>query len=717
MKLFFQIYTILFTFVSFSQSKNFKIHIDSLYDIKEISKLAKDFDIKYTNYKNNAIIFAKQHNLPIKYYKNGDFIELQQVVNNIPIYYKTNNLNALISTRTNSLHSGGSLGLNIEGQNMTAYIWDGGIALQNHIEYLDEFGNSRYSVGDFSNSIEFHATHVTGTIISKGIDPNSLGMMPKGHAVGFDWNSDISEITNQTLNGMLVSNHSYGNIIDSLPDYYFGAYTETSRDIDEIMYNAYYYLLVVAAGNDGLSNSSNSSPLEGLTTYDKLSSMSCAKNSLVIANANDANILNDELINVSINPSSSQGPTDDLRIKPDISGNGTQLYSTVNDTTSSYDFATGTSMASPNITGSLLLLQQLYNQLNNNYMYASTLKGLVLHTADDFGSDGPDAITGWGLLNTKKAAEVILSDGETSLVDELTLNSGSIYSTSITSNSNSKLVVSLSWTDPPGAVNTGNINDSTPVLINDLDLRLIDSNGTIFYPYRLISVQNNDLGDNAVDPFEKIIIDNPSGNYTIQISHKNSLLLGSQKFTLIVSGIEYTGVCVANAPTNLSASLLFGTANFSWANVLGATYDLRYRSTSDSNWTVITDISNESLTIENFGSGSFIAQLRSVCSQNDYSDWISFNSPPSFVLSYNSNIIEKSIKVSFTDDTILLDSMIYDIKEVNIYDLLGKELLSKMFNKNHIKIKDFIFKDEFLYIVKISLSNGFILYKKVYIRK
>ena len=53
-------------------------------------------------------------------------------------------------------------------------------------------------------------------------------------------------------------------------------------------------------------------------------------------------------------------------------------------------------MSSPKVVGSLLLLQQHYNQTNGNFMKAATLKSLALHTADDTETDGPDAIWGWG---------------------------------------------------------------------------------------------------------------------------------------------------------------------------------------------------------------------------------------------------------------------------------------------------------------------------------
>ena len=83
---------------------------------------------------------------------------------------------------------------------------------------------------------------------------------------------------------------------------------------------------------------------------------------ILSANAQDANIdASGNLVSVSINSSSSEGPCDDYRIKPDITGNGTGLYSTYETADNAYNSITGTSMASPNVTGTLVLLQQHYN--------------------------------------------------------------------------------------------------------------------------------------------------------------------------------------------------------------------------------------------------------------------------------------------------------------------------------------------------------------------
>src|SRR5690606_3444138 len=134
----------------------------------------------------------------------------------------------------------------------------------------------------------------------------------------------------------------------------------------------------------------------------------------------------------------------------------------------------GTSMSTPNISGSLLLLQQHYNSSNGFYMLSSTLRGLALHTADEAGSyPGPDYRFGWGLLNTERASEVITNNGNTSVIIEEELGQDEVYTFSVQADGVNDLVASITWTDPAGTSPQPGINDlGIPMLVNDLDLRI-----------------------------------------------------------------------------------------------------------------------------------------------------------------------------------------------------------------------------------------------------
>ena len=408
------IFSLTFSGFVFSQTKEDVEKITKDYDLEKLKELQVSYKSKEAIEKKAAYEAAERNGWPIIIKKeDGTLQELMKLTpDGFPLYYSTNNVAAARSTRTNFLNTGGGLGLSLDGQNMVARVWDGGTVRRSH----SGFGVRVITVDDAGSTFEAHATHVTGTVIALpwgSTSANIKGMASQATARTFNWTDDETEALSEVSLGMLVSNHSYGVPVTGsngpLPAWYIGSYVEDSRAWDEIAYLAPFYLPVYSAGNDGLNND-NSQPI--IFGFDKLVGNKVAKNVLTVANAQDAMIAADgSLVSVSISASSSQGPSDDRRIKPDIAGNGsgvTSLNSTSNTSTISMS---GTSMASPNVTGTLLLLQQHYKNLTNSFMFASTLKGLVCHTSDDAGNVGPDPVFGWGLLNAKKAAETISNNG------------------------------------------------------------------------------------------------------------------------------------------------------------------------------------------------------------------------------------------------------------------------------------------------------------------
>lgn len=601
------------------------------YNKNELIKMARQFKEQAKAEKIKAERYARERNFPItETLEDGSFIEVQKLLSDgTLLYYTTHNKDAARSTRTDHVNQGGSLGLDLGGENMTAYVWDGGHPRVTHREFEGSNGEQRVSIGDVTNpTLNFHAAHVTGTITATGLNTNSKGMAPLSRVIANDWNQDISEATNAALDGMLISNHSYGFRADMLPDWMFGAYSNDARQWDNLAYNAPFYLTVASAGNDGYATGYNGEPLAN--GFDMLSGMGVSKNTLVIANANDANVDNDgNLISVTIDGSSSPGPTDDLRIKPDLTGNGVGLFSTLEYSDNAYGSLSGTSMSAPNVTGSLLLLQEHHKNLYGHFMRASTLKGLALHTADDTGPIGPDSRWGWGLLNMKRAAETMNNNGNTTLIEEMVLTENSTITFEVTSDGIHDLIASISWTDLPGTAVNNTVNSPEAVLVNDLDIRVTKGSDT-FYPWRLTSpTANSKEGDNNVDPFERIDVADASGTYTITITHKGTLETGSQPFSLIITGIEVE--CDSfDIPENLMASQITeDSALISWDPIIGATYDLRYKYHSETNWTTINDITGSSYLLTNLEySKQYEVEVRSKCSASQtsgYSDSIFFD--------------------------------------------------------------------------------------------
>tara|TARA_R110000850_G_scaffold25797_2_gene74174 strand:- start:147 stop:4256 length:4110 start_codon:yes stop_codon:yes gene_type:complete len=603
---------------------------------QEVQKIIEDYDLPLLQEMENryaeraqrekaeAVAVAQQRGLEVRMIlEDGGVAELMRVLpDGTLIYYRTNNVDAARSTRTNHLNIGGSLGLNLDGQNMIAGVWDGGHARVSHQEYDGPGGTDRVTIMDGPLDLNFHAAHVTGTIMASGVVPQAKGMAPQARVHGYDWFSDTGEVATAAGNGLLLSNHSYGYQAPGIPDQWFGAYREDARDFDDIMYNAPYYLTVISAGNDGLDNTSNAFPLQGNPGYDKLSGMKTSKNAMIVANAQDATVdSNGNLISVLINETSSQGPTDDFRIKPDISGNGTGVFSTYETSDTAYNSISGTSMAAPNVTGSLLLLQQHANNVTGDYLRAATLKGLALHTADDAGPEGPDVVWGWGLMHTKRAAETINENGSSTLIQELTLAQGQSYSIQVEADSYRDLMASISWTDPASTVNNG-LNSPTPSLVNDLDIR-ITQNGDTFYPWRLTGITtNSNDGDNIVDPFERVDVTGPSGTYTITVTHKGTLSGGSQNFSLIVTGL-FVECTESSVPLNLAVSDITGTtALVSWDSQVGTLYDLQYRETGAVGWILIEDIAEGDYTLTGLDIVTeYEVQVRSKCPEGTPSDF------------------------------------------------------------------------------------------------
>lgn len=533
-------------------------------NVSELQKIAKESEEQFIKEKKEALNFAEKNNIPVIIQgKDGSKSELMKLIDGKPIYYTNNNVAAAKSTRANHLHQGGSLGLSLSGANMQANVWDGGAVRTTH----QEFG-TRVTIGDGITALDAHATHVAGTIAAAGIDANAKGMAPKVKIKSYDWNNDSSEMATAASGGLLISNHSYGIPADALYlngfQWAFGAYIDMSAKWDEILFNAPYYVVCKAAGNSGGSGY-NTSPLGGSSyVFDNLSDNSTSKNVIVVANANDATIAsNGNLTSVTINSSSSQGPTDDLRIKPDIAGNGELVYSTLSGSDSDYTTYTGTSMASPNVTGTLVLVNEHFKNVTGNYMLGAALKGLALHTADDAGSTGPDASFGWGLLNAKKMAETINNRNTTALIADKSLANGASETVNITSDGVTPITASISWYDRPGAVQTSSLdlNSTKKRLVNDLDLRIVSSsNSSIKYPWTLTSRSANAKQDNSRDNFERVdagIL--PAGQYQVTIKHKGTLTGGSQNYTLIVTGKKSDTAAKAASQTKALSEVSTGS--------------------------------------------------------------------------------------------------------------------------------------------------------------
>ena len=520
-----------------------------------------------------AVEKANQKRWPIKgKLENGEEYSIQRLApNGKPIYYHSENFISAKTISTDHLWPDGDSQLFMKGEGMIVGEWDGGATRATHDELT-----GRVVQVDGAEELSNHATHVAGTMIGAGIYNLAHGMANAATLHTNDWNEDSGEMAAQAGDGLILSNHSYGQRggwhwnslgddkwvwwgdpdVDVNEDYHFGFYDEQTREWDEIAYNAPHYLIVMSAGNDRNDEVANGTEHWVWNTvindwdlstdsrdpdgpWDCISYHKICKNVLTVGAVNDIENGYENPGDVSISSFSSYGPVDDGRIKPDIVANGVGLFSSVSTGDQDYESYSGTSMSAPSVTGSLVLFQEMYKTMNDTFLLAATLKALAVHSADEAGNaGGPDYRFGWGLMNTARAVDLIQRNGNGHLISEEYLAPGDSIELSVYSDGMVPLRATISWTDPPGIPPLPSLNPQDIMLVNDLDLRIIGEDGTIYFPWILDPNNPGDAattGDNIVDNVEQVLIFDPEpGNYTIRIWHKGNIDDG-QAFGLVLS--------------------------------------------------------------------------------------------------------------------------------------------------------------------------------------
>jgi len=546
---------------------------------EKLQKLSTEFKIKRHQEKKEAEIKAEKLNIPKKQkLKDGRIIELMEFDGDIPLFHMAEN------------REGGELLNNsdvydidgIDGEGEILGMWDEGGVLLTHNELI-----GRVTQKDAPDNDSDHATHVAGTMIAAGVDSDARGMSYKAHLYAYDWGNDNAEMTEAAINGLKVSQHSYGYLsgwfygdlglgngwywlgthaIDTNEDYVWGFYNNHTKEWDDIAYNATEYLIVKSAGNDRgygpppgtkhyfphagswYSGTITREKDGGSDGYDSISHKALAKNIMTVgAVDNNGNMAN----------FSGWGPTDDGRIKPDIVAKGVGVYSTVTNSNSSYDTFNGTSMSGPMVSGSIGLILQHQRKLHGGQeLLSSTIKGLIIHTADQTvkgkkTKKGPDYEFGWGLMDTKKVIDLMTNNntkGGDFNIREKTLQIDDILEFNVIAKGNEPLKATITWIDPSGTPVSPSLNPQNLMLVNDLDLRIIGDNQEVFKPFVLDPANPNHeatTGDNFRDNVEMVILENPTQDkeYKVVVTHKGKLvdnegIISNQNFSLIIDGIK-----------------------------------------------------------------------------------------------------------------------------------------------------------------------------------
>lgn len=563
-------------------------------------------------------VAQKKYN-PLVYEKDGTLVKPVQIsTEGLPLYYETHALTVAEVTRSISIQHEAQLNTPLRGRGTEVGIWDAGAVRDNHQEFT-----GRLFQWDQAPEVNAHTTEVSSVLLAQGIKSEAQGMLPEGQGRVFDWHSDRLEVAEAAESGLRLSNHSYGIKSENVPDWYFGCYITASRDWDALMYAAPHFLLVNAAGNSrGLGHNAEplfGSPHEG---YDELLGFSVSKNSLTVGSAN-LNWLDNFSVSAIPNTYSSIGPTDDGRIKPDLVSDGTLLETATSAHPEAYTLVSGTSMAAPAVSGGLLQLQEYSLGLGLPALSAASLKGLALHTATGIGAPGPEVETGWGAFNALNAVHFLQQQAFASKLEEGLLQEGEELRYTIEARENQVLKISLSWTDPPGEAKRSKANEPTPVLVNDLDIRLY-KDGQEYKPWiiRLTDPSANaEKGDNRVDPYEQIEVNSAQGTYELVIKHKGSLTGQQQAFSLLISGARFSD-CELEKPQALQLNGMDSEQlSLSWADSGADRYRIGFRQLGE-DWHYV-DSEENTYRFENLSLGGFYEfQVYGTCG-------LAFQSPPS----------------------------------------------------------------------------------------
>ncbi|MEO5685366.1 MAG: S8 family serine peptidase [Chitinophagaceae bacterium] len=298
-----------------------------------------------------------------------------------------------------------------------------------------------------------------------------------------------------------VQNHSYGTGIEN----FYGA---DAAAYDASVQNNPALLHVFSGGNAGNQQAADGA-YTGISGFANLTgSFKMSKNSISVGSVDSFS---------AVSPLSSKGPAYDGRVKPELLAFGED----------------GSSGAAALVSGTALLLQQVYKEANGGLLPdAALVKAVLLNSATDAGSKGIDFSSGYGNLDAYRAATV--------------MKAGQFYTGSVTAGQSQSFTVAvptgaenlkilLAWTDLPATAN------AYTAIVNDLDLTVMyNTSGQGWLPWvlntaaqkdslQLLPVQKRD----SLNTVEQVTIDQPpAGSYTITVNG-HSIPAGGQKFFIV----------------------------------------------------------------------------------------------------------------------------------------------------------------------------------------
>lgn len=420
------------------------------------------------------------------------------------------------SNRTNVLTGGPGIGFDGSGVSM-AIADDGSVS---HIDFKNRITD--FTSGNFGN----HGDMTAGMSVGCGnLNPAATATASGSHLYLYqitDYPHVIQAAQNYIHKRIVVTSTSYSEECG-------GIYTSVTRDIDDQYFQQPQVLHFFSAGNNGMDACSNkyghvahpSGRFFGNITGGRKS----GKQPIAVGNLD----IYDNLI-----PTSSIGPAEDGRIKPDLVSNGQGSYTT--GPANSYRLGSGTSAAAPGAAGLAASLYQAYRLYHNNEdPPAALIKAILLNTAEDMGEKGPDYMFGWGKPHGLRALQAI----ENHTYVEATINhAGKLTFPIEVPFGVRQLKVMLYWADPAGTPMAGK------ALVNDLDLSLKTPQNHTLLPWALSSFPHLDSlskpafkGKDRLNNMEQVAVENPDmGKYWAEV-HGFMAPKGPQTFFVVYSFI------------------------------------------------------------------------------------------------------------------------------------------------------------------------------------
>jgi len=310
----------------------------------------------------------------------------------------------------------------------------------------------------------YHGTHTAGSVAGNN-DPTSTQPYD---GIAKDARLWVTDLAGPTSNGSIHPPDDLNDLF--LPSYVgnvagaariatgswgssvSGAYTLSSQQVDQFMWNHPDYLIAFANGNNGTAGS--------------VGSPATAKDCLSVGGTQNG------VDEGTIYQYTSRGPTKDLRRKPTVCTPGDGVTSSIGNTRYNYATYSGTSMATPLAAGAMAIARQYLVDgwyptgapvpANGFTPSAALLKAIAVGSAmnDVHGFAAPDFNVGWGRMDLD-AALFFPGDSARTVVSQY-----------------NSAVISTSWITVQSAGSVASLNRPSRVAVNVMRVQTWRGAGT-----------------------------------------------------------------------------------------------------------------------------------------------------------------------------------------------------------------------------------------------